>query len=295
MPSWKGKSRGGAVGYRFFIFLITKLGIKFAYTFLVFVIIHFVPFAPAATKAAYLFYRKGFRYSLFKTIGMIFVNYYRFGQILIDRIAVKSKLADKYRYEFDNYEHFLSVLNGGTGVIMIGAHVGNWEVGGSFFGEYSNKINIVMYDAEYQKIKDVLEKNTDKIPYKVIPVSEQDFEHIYRIKDALDAKEYVCFQGDRFISDKKSYTFDFFGKNAKFPAGPFYLADKYNVPIVFYFSMREKGMKYRFIFRVAEPASEGEKSSDAAYRLAQQYVNVLEDIVKKYPEQWFNYYKFWDV
>ena len=146
-----------------------------------------------------------------------------------------------------------------------------------------------MYDAEYQKIKEVLEKNTDKTPYKVIPFSEQDFEHIYRIKDALDAKEYVCFQGDRFISDKKSYTFDFLGRKAKFPVGPFYLADKYNVPIVFYFSMREKGMKYRFIFHVADTASGG------GFELARQYVNVLEEVVKKYPEQWFNYYKFWNA
>lgn len=292
MSTWRGKSRGGAFGYRFFIFLITKLGIRSAYAFLIFVVSHFVPFAPLATRSNWFFFRKILHYPFFKTVRMLYVNYYRLGQILIDKVAVRSGLSEKYHYEFDNYDQFLSLLNSGKGVIMIGAHIGNWEIGGPFFGDYAKKMNIVMYDAEYRKIKNVLDKNTIRIPYKIIPVSDKNFEHIYQIKDALDNQEYVCFQGDRFISDKKSYTFDFLGKPARFPAGPFYLAGRYNVPVVFYFSMREKGMKYKFRFTVAR-TTKG-KPGDVSFDLAKQYVQTLEDTVKQYPEQWFNYYKFWN-
>ena len=41
---------------------------------------------------------------------------------------------------------------------MIGAHVGNWEIGAPFFDEYGKKINIVMFDAEHKRIKEILEK-----------------------------------------------------------------------------------------------------------------------------------------
>jgi predicted LPLAT superfamily acyltransferase len=291
MRPWQGKSRGGAFGYRFFIFLITHSGVKFAYFFLAFVVIHFIPFAPLATRWSWYYYRKIKHYGFPKTICMLYLNYYRFGQVLIDKVAVRLGKQDHYQYEFENYDDFLKLLNGDTGVIIIGAHVGNWEIGGSFFNEYGEKINIVMLDAEAQKIKEVLASSLNRFPYKIIPVSERHFEHIYAIKEALDRKEYVCFQGDRKISGKAG-VFNFLGKPAAFPTGPFYLAGKFKVPAVFYFSMREKGMKYRFKFLIADAGhSGGEKP---AHALMEQYVRALESVLQQYPEQWFNYYKFWD-
>ncbi|MDR3132646.1 MAG: lysophospholipid acyltransferase family protein [Prevotellaceae bacterium] len=294
MRLWQGKSRGGAFGYRFFIFLITHLGIKFAYFFLLFVAIHFIPFAPLATRWNWYYFRKIQRYGMLKTVGMLYLNYYRLGQSLIDKMAVRLGMQARYQYEFENYDAFLKLLNGNTGVVLIGAHVGNWEIGGSFFGEYAKKIHIVMLDAEARKIKQVLEKNLDSFRHKIIPLSEQNLEHIYKIKEALDNKEYVCFQGDRRVSEKMSRTMDFFGKPAAFPEGPFYLAWKFKAPVAFYFSMREKGMKYRFKFFIAgAPPDSGE--TKPALALMQQYVRALESVLRQYPEQWFNYYKFWNA
>lgn len=293
MPSWKGTSRGGAFGYRFFIFIIKTFGVRFAYFFLVFVALHFIPFAPLATHSNWYYFRKVKQYGVMKSVWMLYVNYYRFGQIIIDKVAARSGLEEKYRYEFENYESFLDVLNGDTGVIMIGAHIGNWEIGGSFFGDYAKKMNIVMYDAEYRNIKKVLEQNLEGFNYNVIPIKEDDFEHVYRIKDALDRKEYVCFQGDRFVSEKTAKAVDFLGKPAAFPVGPFQISARYKVPVVFFFSMREKRMTYRFKFFIADIASEA-SSRKTADVLMQQYIGVLETVLCHYPEQWFNYYKFWD-
>lgn len=82
-------------------------------------------------------------------------NYYRLGQILIDKVAIGNGMTGKYHFKFENYQAFLDVLNGNTGVIMIGAHVGNWEIGAPFFDEYGKKINIVMFDAEHERIKEI--------------------------------------------------------------------------------------------------------------------------------------------
>ncbi|MDR2622203.1 MAG: acyltransferase [Dysgonamonadaceae bacterium] len=289
---WQGKSRGGSFGYRFFIYLIRHCGIRFAYFFLLFVVVHFIPFAPLATKSNWKYYRKIQGFGFFKTIRMLYLNYYRFGQTLIDKVAVRSGFHGKYQYEFENYEAFLNQLDHSEkGVILIGAHVGNWEAGGNFFGEYARKINIVMYDAEYQKIKKVLQKNLDSQNHKVIPIVESDFTHIYQIKDALENNEYVCFQGDRYIGEKYAKTVTFMGYPARFPIGPFLLATRFESPVVFYFSMREKGMKYRFIFTIAEIKGKGKQAVD---ELLDLYVGTLEKIVKRYPEQWFNYYNFWN-
>jgi predicted LPLAT superfamily acyltransferase len=291
-PSWKGKSRGGSFGHRFFIYLINHLGIKFAYFFLVFVVVHFIPFAPLATKSNWKYFRKIQGFHFFKTVKMLYLNYYRFGQVLIDKIAMRSGHAPKYKFEFENYPAFLNVLDHSQGVILIGAHVGNWEAGSHFFGDYAKKINIVMYDAEYQKIKAVLDENLNPHTHKVIPISDTNFTHIYQIKAALDKGEYVCFQGDRFISAQSVEMVNFMGEPAKFPLGPFYLAGRLGVPVVFYFSMREKGMKYKFKFTIAN-IEKNKKNRLIADDLLKLYVNSLEKTLKEYPEQWFNYYDFW--
>lgn len=291
---WKGKTRGGAFGYLFFIYLIRYLGITAAYAFLCLVVVYFIPFAPTATKSTWYYARRILKYNRLQAVGMLFRNYYRLGQILIDKVAIGSGLSRKYRFKFGNYAPFLEILDGEQGVIMIGAHVGNWEIGAPFFDEYGKKINIVMYDAEHRKIKEILEKNEESTEkaYKFIPVNEDDLTHVFRITEALDRKEYVCFQGDRYVNTERLLSCTFMGREAHFPAGPFLLAARMKVPVVFYFAMRERKRTYHFHFVIAEEVVRS-KEKKAEQALLEQYAAALEKIVKEYPEQWFNYYRFW--
>lgn len=291
--SWKGKTRGGSFGYLFFILLIKCLGIKAAYAFLCLVVVYFIPFAPKPTGAIWQYARRILGYSRRRSCYLLLRNYYRLGQTLIDKVAIGAGMKKKYHFDFGpHYTEFLEMLNGQQGVVMIGAHVGNWEIGAPFFDAYGKKMNIVMFDAEYQKIKELLEKNTSGRNYKVIPVNEDNLTHVFRIKEALDKQEYVCFQGDRYVEGAQVLHADFLGKKAAFPAGPYLLASRLNVPVVFYFAIREKGMRYTFHFIPAHPVKRT-KDTRPEQELLQQYVSALEPIVKKYPEQWFNYYAFW--
>ena len=292
MSTWKGKTRGGTFGYLFFIYLIKYLGITAAYGFLSLVVLYFIPFAPKATKSTWFYARHILKYNRLRSFSMLLRNYYRLGQILIDKVAIGNGKVGKYRFEFERYPEFLQLLNSEQGVIMIGAHIGNWEIGVPFFDDYGKKINIVMYDAEHRKIKEILEKNGQDKEYKIIPVNKDNLTHVFRITEALDKKEYVCFQGDRYLNKEKLLTSRFLGEEALFPAGPFLLASRMKVPVVFYFAMRESGRTYSFHFFVAESVVRN-KEKKAEIALLEQYTATLERILKRYPEQWFNYYSFW--
>ncbi|NDV64319.1 acyltransferase [Bacteroides sp. 224] len=290
---WKGKTRGGAFGYLFFIYLIRYAGVTAAYAFLCLVVPYFIPFAPKATASIWFYGRRILKYNPIRCVGLLFRNYYRLGQILIDKVAISNGFTKKYQFKFGNYKEFLDILNGDKGVVMIGAHVGNWEIGAPFFDDYGKKINIVMYDAEHRKIKEILEKNGVEKNYKFIPVNEDDLTHVFKITEALAQKEYVCFQGDRFVNTDKLLSCSFMGKEAYFPAGPFLLAARMKVPVVFYFAMREPKRTYHFHFIVAEEVKRT-KDKKPEQMLLEQYTTTLEKIMKQYPEQWFNYYRFWD-
>ena len=280
---WNGKSRGGSFGHNFFILLIRKIGIKPAYAFLSLIVIYFIPFAPKASKAIWRYNRRKLGYGRFKSIIKLYQHYYTFGQTIIDKTAIAYGLSHNYKFEFDNYDKFLEFLNQGA-VSIIGAHTGCWEIGASFFGDYASKLNIVMYDGEYQKIKDALKAS--EVRYNIIPVNEGGIESLLRIKQVIDKNEYVCFQGDRFTDARNTNNVNFMGSNALFPKGPFLIASKFKTPVVIYYAMREKGMKYRFEFTTIE----GGKTQN---EILDTYISSLESIVKRYPQQWFNFFDVW--
>ncbi len=167
---WSGRSRGGSFGYGFFIFLMNVFGIRAAYAFLSLVVVYFIPFAPRATRAVWFYNRRILRYGVFRSAVKLYAHYYALGQTIIDRVAIGSGMADRYKFEFENYDAFLRLLDGGRGAVIIGAHVGCWGTGAGFFGDYARKMHLVMYDAEYRRIKNVMDKHCKQEGYKVIPV-----------------------------------------------------------------------------------------------------------------------------
>ena len=288
---WSGKSRGGRFGYQFFVYTIRLLGVRCAYCFLAFIVIYFIPFAPKATRAIWRYNRQRRGLGVFASIKELYCHYYVFGQTLIDKIAMRGGLAERYRYEFDNYTRFLEILNSGQGVVMIGAHIGCWEAGAGFFGTYGKKINIVMLDAEHQQIKDVLEENAnEQNNYNIIALNQNIIDAMLQMKVALNNGEYICFNGDRYIGADNTAEVEFMGSKALFPRGLFQIAAKCRVPVVFYYSMREPNCTYKFIFE--EPQLERKITPES---LLEQYAKSLEKIVAKYPRQWFNFYDFWNI
>ena len=203
---WSGRSRGGSFGYGFFIFLMNVFGIRAAYAFLSLVVVYFIPFAPRATRAVWFYNRRILRYGVFRSAVKLYAHYYALGQTIIDRVAIGSGMADRYKFEFENYDAFLRLLDGGRGAVIIGAHVGCWGTGAGFFGDYARRMHLVMYDAELRQIKNVMDKHCKQEGYKVIAVNEGGIESILRIKEVLDRREYVCFQGDRYLNKEKLLT-----------------------------------------------------------------------------------------
>lgn len=286
---WSGKSRGGRFGYLFFVHTIRLLGVRGAYALLALVAIYFIPFAPKATAAIWRYNRQRRQLGRLRSVWELYAHYYLFGQTLIDRIALRAGMHDRYHFLFDNYERFLEIINAESGTVLVGAHVGCWEAGAGFFGKYGKKINIVMFDAEHEAIKEVLRANGQAGDYKIIPVNQGSLEAMLEIKFALDRGEYACFNGDRYLDRKTAVEFDFMGGRAGFPSGPFRIASKCRVPVVFYYAMREKGRRYRFLFTEVPP-EECRRSES----LMEAYVRSLEELLARYPRQWFNFYNFWN-
>jgi predicted LPLAT superfamily acyltransferase len=212
---------------------------------------------------------------------------------LIDKTAILSGYGKKFTYEFDGEDYLRQMKNGG---ILLGAHIGNWEVSGQLLDRLKTKINLLVYDGEHQKIKQYLSSHEVDKSIQFIVIKD-DYSHIYSINNALDNRELVAIHGDRYTESSKTDIFNFMGYDAKFPTGPFYLAAKFNVPISFTFAMKAGKYHYHFYasppFNIKEtPRTKG--SSDIIKTAMKDYISTLESILRKNPVHWFNYFDFWE-
>jgi predicted LPLAT superfamily acyltransferase len=220
----------------------------------------------------------------------VFKSFYTFGQTIIDKVSISAGMKNRFTFEFDSVDILKRLLVEKRGGVLISAHIGNFEIAEHFFGEIDLdfQINLVTTDLERSDIKDYLAGITKKSSIKFIIIKD-DLSHIFEINSALARNELVCFTGDRYFKGVKSLSENLLGQSAKFPAGPFLIASRLKVPVVFVYVMKEPNLHYHLYAREAEVAHRDEKG------LLKAYIHSVEFMLRKYPLQWFNYFDFWGV
>lgn len=293
MSLWQGRSRGNKTGYHIFVWVLKNFGVNPAYFLLRIVVLYFFLFSFKSSRHLFHLYRRRMGYSIPASIGKIYKNYYRLGQSIIDKVVVMSGIKNNFTFHFDGEENLRSIPGLQKGGILLSAHIGNWDIAGHLLKRLNTKIHIVLYDGEYQKIKEYLERVTGQREVNIIVIKD-DLSHIYAINDALANNELVCMHADRFLDGNKTLMTDILGDKARFPMGPFLLAAKFKVPVCFVFAVKESNLHYHFFASKLKDYSHLSKDQVIPGILA-EFANEMEVKLKQYPEQWFNYYNFWSL
>jgi len=293
MPSWQGKSRGTPLGYRIFVSILKNWGVLPAYLLLRVVVLYYFLFSVRSSKLIFHYFHKKLQYSRLQSAGLLYKNYYRLGQSIIDKVVIMSGIDNKFTYNFDGEENLRKITALNKGGLLLSAHLGNWEIAGHLLKRLDTKINVVMYDGEHQQIKRYMEGVTGKRNMKVIVIKE-DLSHIYAISEALKNNELVCMHADRFIKGNKTMTTSFLGSAALFPAGPFVLAATFKVPLAFVFAFKETSFHYH-LYASDVKLYDGMGKEAMMQQLLNEFAAAMEEKARLYPEQWFNYYNFWQA
>lgn len=283
--AWSGRSEGGALGYRIFVFSIKNLGISF--TYLILRLVSFYYFVFLKTKKSYLsyLYREKLHFSLATSNKTIRRNFYLFGQGLVDKTAFLVGKGNKITYD-QTGEHYLKQLaDQKKGAFLISAHLGNWDIAGNFLSTIGAKVNVLMYQNEKEQVQKVLSKGGAPL-FNIIPIGE-DMSHVVQVYKALKNGELVCLHADRFLEGSKTISLPFFGEKADFPLGIFQMIEKFEATYSFVFMV--KNGKFNYSFSATEPV----EGKHGAKEVAGEYVKILEEKVREYPEQWYNYYDFY--
>jgi predicted LPLAT superfamily acyltransferase len=290
VSSWEGKSKGSPLGYRIFVWVLRTMGVRPAYVLLRVVAGYYFLFEP---WVLYGFFRERIGYGRWKTIRRIYANYFQFGQSLIDKVVLMGGLPHRFTFDFDGEEHLHAMAADGKGGLLLSAHIGNWEIAGHLLQRLKTRIHILMYDGEHERIKTYMQGVTGERQAHIILIRE-DLSHIYEISEALKNRELVCIHADRFVQGAKTMETIFMGGKALFPAGPFQLAAVYKVPVSFVFALKETPLHYHFFASRPRPYDFSDKQT-ALLALLGDFSTQMDKKVRQYPEQWYNYYNFWQT
>jgi predicted LPLAT superfamily acyltransferase len=291
MASWEGKSAGTPLGYRIFVIILKRLGVFPAYFVLRFVAFYFLLFSRKSNPHIRNYFRRVQGYGKWQTWKSMFRNYYLFGQTILDKVVIMSGMKHPFSFEFDGEENLVQMANQGEGGLLLSAHAGNYEIAGHLLQRLNTAVNLVMFDGEQEQIKAYLEKVTGKRKLNIILI-KNDLSHIYAINEALKKKELVTMHADRFVEGNKTITRNIMGRPAPFPLGPFVLATTFKVPVSFVFAFKESRSHYHLFASPAKTYAGGERKEQLDLVMG-DYVKAVEEKVKQYPIQWYNYYDFW--
>ena len=252
-----------------------------------------VPFYMLFNHKGYIsicrFFRRRLGFGPLKSFCKVYANHFRFGQVIIDRYAAYA--GKTFNFSIDGNELFLNLMQSEGGFVQLSTHAGSFEMTGYGLTSHAKRINGLLFAGESQVMKDFRRNILASHNIGLIEV-DGTMSHIFAMNAALDRGEIVSMTGDRLLGSPKALKCSFLGAEARFPMGPFALAVQKEVPMLAMFAMRENARSYRVFVRSIEPYSDLPLRARMT-AMAQDFAAKLEEIVKQYPTQWFNYYDFW--
>lgn len=292
---WEGKTGGGNIGQKTLFFYFRYGSIPLSYFFMGFVVFFYLIKNREEAQNIYSYFRTKIGYSPIKSVLSTYRNHFLFGKTIIDKFAMFAGRKEEYKIEVEGNEVFHELAdNPDKGAILINSHVGSAEIAGYVLKQEKKKFYALVYGGEVSAIQQYRAKILAEKNIFMIPVTD-GFSHIFDLNNALKGHNFISIAGDRVYTDSKNLKFNFLGEQAAFPIGPFLLATKMKVPLMFSFVMQEGYKSYHCYVKkvMVEEYQYLTKDQQIEY-VMQRYVSSLEEILKKYPLQWYNFYKFWN-
>lgn len=286
---WKGRTDGLPWMIRCLVAVMRVVDRRVIYCFMALIVPFYMLFNHKGYISIYRFFRRRLGFGPLKSFCKVYANHFRFGQVIIDRYAAYA--GKKFSYTIDGNELFLKLMESDGGFVQLSSHAGSFEMVGYGLTSDLKRINGLLFAGESQVMKDFRRSILASHNIGLIEV-DGTMSHIFAMNAALDRGEIVSMTGDRLLGSPKALKCMFMGAEAKFPMGPFALAVQKEVPMLAMFAMRENARSYKVFVRSIE--SDAELPLRARMTaMAQRFAAELEEIVRQYPTQWFNYYDFW--
>jgi KDO2-lipid IV(A) lauroyltransferase len=217
-------------------------------------------------------------------------NFLNFAKYLVDFFKFL-RLDRQHMDQFVRFGNVPAVLDGlleqGKGIIIVSAHLGNWELGAAAVAAHGYKFNAVALEVPDKKLNNLYQYYRASRGIYPIPFGRAARECIA----ALRRNEIVGVIGDRDFTTSNR-TVEFFGRPARLPDGPAKLALATGAPLLPIFMVRLPDDTFAYI--VEEPIW-ADKTQHTVDDVMREIAAALESVIRQHSEQWFLFHNLWDV
>jgi KDO2-lipid IV(A) lauroyltransferase len=220
--------------------------------------------------------------------AVYWVDLFRFAQLPAERL--RAQLVEGSRRAL---EPLVELRDSGRRIILITAHIGNWELGSVLAGQAGLPLAVVYVPDAFGEAESFRSSLRGAGAIEEIPIHpEQRFASLPVLR-AFERGRLVALQGDRDWNDR-GLRRSFLGAEAKFPLGPFHLARMTGAVLVPVFIAYAEGR--RFEIELGDPieVERGDDRERDVGRALDAWIEVLERAVRRWPTQWYTFYDFWD-
>lgn len=210
-----------------------------------------------------------------------------FAMCFTDRLVAnrRAREAERMVAGVEGGEHLEAALAPERGVVLLTAHLGNWELAGRVGAAATRRRLHVVMEPEHDARVEALLGGADGA---VSVVRRRRPTDALPLVAALRRHELVAMQGDRALGTPADARADFFGAPAAFPLGPFVLARATGAPVLPVFCVLERDRRYRLVLGAPVTVGQGGEREGLL-----GWVVALERMVRAHPEQWFNFFDCW--
>jgi KDO2-lipid IV(A) lauroyltransferase len=208
------------------------------------------------------------------------VDFFRFSRVDTDYIKDNLKI--------ENLRYLDAALGQGKGVIILSAHLGNWELGAIVLGILGYPFWAVALTHKNKMVNDFFNFQRESKGVSIIPLGRA----LRQCLKVIGEEKIIGLVGDRDFGDN-GVVVEFFGRPAVFPRGPAVISLQTGAPILPAFTLRNSDECFTLRFeKVVDFAPSGDKKKDV-HDLIAKYKLIFEDYIRRYPEQWFMFRRFW--
>lgn len=294
---WSERPEGG--GW-FALWLIRTIGLKLgrpvARVFLYPITLYFFFRRPFERRVSYAFLQRAFGRPA--SAWQVMRHIHRFASTILDRVFLLADRFARFDVRLHGLEELTSRMRPDRGVLLVGAHVGSFEVLRVAAAESPDvKVRVVLDTQQTPALTELLHAINPEIGRNVIDASRPSTEIVLALGEAIGEGALATLLADRARPHEATVVVEFFGAPAAFPVAPFLIGSVLKAPIVLCFGMYRGGNRYDLYFEAfADEVALSRRERGAETRaLVQRYAQRLEHHVRQDPYNWFNWHDFWNL
>ena len=221
--------------------------------------------------------------SLCRKLGQTFL------EVLYTPALTPAKMQEYVTIE--NRHYLDQAMSNGQGVVLLAAHIGNWEWLGASLAMAGFPVASVIKRQPNDQHTRILNEYRQMVGIELYTRGTTELISAAR---ALKHGKLIGLLADQDAGPHGLFI-EFLGKMSSTPVGPTIFAKKFSVPVVPVFIVRKPAGGHRVIMHQPMYYHDTGKVDEDIYRFTMETTKIIEETIRQYPDEWLWFQKRWNT